>query len=412
MSIINIFIIIPFVIIYSCLYFCLLPIFIIRTIIKDKGSLFNKLGFNYKKHQKNQKPIHIHCVSVGEFNASIPLIDKFLKDFEVVITTTTKTGRQACLNHYGNKITHYYFPFDLGFICKRFLKNINPKVSIILETEIWANFLNEAQKVDIKTYLINARLSNRSLKKYQKFANFSLKTMHKFEKILVQDEFSNDNFKKLGVKNSSVIGNLKFDINPTTNDNKLNIIKNIIDSRDFIACVSTHNPEEKMIIKSLKNSSIKDLVVIIPRHPQRFKEVENILITEKINYIKQSDNKQCSENTQVLLADSMGFVLEYYALCKFAFVGGSFSGTGGHNMLESIAFNKLTTFGTDTFNFKSLVENILKNNAGLQIKNIDELWNIASNLNNEKYQAIIKNSKLFFDENTGTSEKVFKKIVG
>lgn len=391
--------------IYSALYFVLLPIFIIRTLHKDYKSLKNKLGFGYQKHSR---PIHFHCVSVGEFNASIPLIDKFLKHNEVVITTTTQTGRKACLNHYGNSITHYYFPFDLGVICKKFLTTINPQMSVILETEIWANFLTQAQKQGINTYLVNGRLSNKSLQKYQKFSNFSLQTMHKFSKILVQDELSNTNFKQLGVKNSTVVGNLKFDIYPHINNEKITTLNNILATRSFVVFASTHAPEEELIIQSFKKQhTTKDLLVIIPRHPQRFKEVENILIQENIQFIKQSDNKNCDKNTQVLLADSMGVVLEYYSLCKLAFIGGSLSGTGGHNMLEAIAFNKLCVFGEDVFNFKFLTDSLLQNKAAIQIATIDDIWDIIQNIDNDTYQSVITNATKFMQQNTGISQKIF-----
>jgi 3-deoxy-D-manno-octulosonic-acid transferase len=403
-GIINILNIIPFVVIYSALYLSLLPIFIIRTLIKDKGSLKNKLGFGYKKHTN---AIHFHCVSVGEFNASIPLIDKFLSHHTVVVTTTTQTGRDACLKHYDNTVTHYYFPFDIPYSVKNFLNAINPTISIILETEIWANFLTQTKKHNIKTYLINARLSQRSLQKYQRFANFSLHTMHLFDKILTQDKVSDDNFKVLGVQNSYISGNLKFDIQATTNQSKLTTIKQIINNRTYIVFSSTHTPEEQLIIQSFKKHNNNDLIVIIPRHPQRFKEVENILIQQNINYIKQSDGVSCAPNTQVLLADAMGFVLEYYSLCKLAFIGGSLSGTGGHNMLEAIIFDKLCVFGPDTFNFKYIVNNLLQQNAGVQIRNIDEIWDIANAIHGNKYQTIMRNASLFMQQNTGVSEKIF-----
>jgi 3-deoxy-D-manno-octulosonic-acid transferase len=406
-GIINILNIIPFVVIYSALYLSLLPIFIIRTLIKDKGSLKNKLGFGYKKHTN---AIHFHCVSVGEFNASIPLIDKFLPHYSVVITTTTQTGRNACVKHYGDAVTHYYFPFDIIYSVKKFLNNINPIISIILETEIWANFLTQAKKHNIKTYLVNARLSKKSLQKYQKFAKFSLQTMHMFDKILTQDKVSDDNFKALGVQNSYISGNLKFDIQTTLNPDRLSTIKHIINNRAYVVCSSTHAPEEQLIIQSLKKHNNNDLIVIIPRHPQRFKEVENILIQQNINYIKQSDAISCTPDTQVVLADAMGFVLEYYSLCKLAFIGGSLSGTGGHNMLEAIIFDKLCVFGPDTFNFKYVVDNLLQQNAGVQIQNIDEIWDIANAIHSNKYQTIVRNASLFMQQNTGVSEKIFTMV--
>lgn len=280
----------------------------------------------------------------------------------------------------------------------------------MVDTEIWPNFLTIAEKKQIKTYLINARLSKKSLQKYQKFEKFSLKTMHKFKQIFTQDEYSNAHFKQLGVQNSTVIGNIKFDIVAKTHTKKLNEIKHIIQDRDFIVCSSTHAPEEELIIKSYKQHNIKELLVFIPRHPQRFREVEDLLIQHNINFIKQSDKTPCTDNTQIILANSMGFVLEYYSLCKFAFIGGSFSGTGGHNMLEALAFNKLCVFGTDTFNFKYVVDNLLKHNAGIQIESIEDLWDISRDFSNKKYQIIVQNATQFLQQNSGVSEKLFNML--
>lgn len=395
---------------YSLIYSLLLPIFIIRTIIKDKNSLRQKLGFGYKKHNL---PIHIHCVSVGEFNASIPLIDKFLEFNQVVITTTTKTGAKACKNHYKNKVSHYYFPFDLQFFCKRFIKNINPAISIILETEIWPNFIAVNKKHNIKTVLINARLSDKSYNGYKKFQKFTINTLNKLDFITTQDKFSDDNFKKLGVKNSTICGNIKFDIKVKIDSNKLNIINSIINKRAIVVCGSTHKNEEKILVDSYQKNPCNSLLVLIPRHPNRFKEVENLLIKKNVNYIKQSDNSPCSAKTQILLADSMGFVIEYYSRCDAAFIGGSLVATGGHNMLESIALKKLTISGKWTFNFKHLVQNLTKSKSYICIDNSDELFDIIKNIEKDKefYQETISNSFTFLTSNTGATENIFKKII-
>lgn len=394
-------------IIYTLIYYLLLPIIIIRTLIKDGGSLVQKLGFVQKTQQQT---IHFHCVSVGEFNAAIILIDKFLaQNYNIVITTTTKTGNNACKNHYGNKVILCYFPFDIPFAVKRFLNRVNPQISIILETEIWVNFSKICDYNNIKLFLINARLSNKSYNKYQKFAKLSKKTLNNFNLIATQDEESLQRFKRLGVERVQNFGNLKFDMQINLKSRIVSNLKNMINNRQIVVCASTHFNEEELVIRAYKKNKIPQLLVIIPRHPQRFKIVEKFLKNNNINYIKQSDNLKVTQQTEVLLADSMGCVLEFYSLCDIAFVGGSLVNVGGHNILEAIALQKVVIFGDNMFNFAKISTELLQNNACVQVKNADELFDCIKELSNnpDKYSLLKDNASKFFHKNYGVSDKLF-----
>jgi 3-deoxy-D-manno-octulosonic-acid transferase len=406
---------------YSLLYYLTLPVIILHTLKKDRASLKQKLGFYHYQGsaltENLTKVVHIHCVSVGEFNGAKILIDKLLKEnYQVLITNTTKTGFMACEKYYQNKVTHAYFPLDFHFAIQRFLRVFQPKISMMFETEIWPNYAKICHKKGIKLGIINARLSQKSFDKYYRYPNFSKKVLSYFDFIATQNEKTTEYFQKLGGENIHTLPSIKFELNINLKQEVIEKIKTITKNRKFVICASTHADEEEQIIKAYLKNPIKQLLVIMPRHPQRFLEVEKMLIKYKINYQKQSflsrlnlDNKKCD----VLLADSMGELLEYYSLCDVAFVGGSLvNGLGGHNILEPIAFDKLTITGKNIFNFQTIIDNLKQNQAMLEITTADELMQITNNYlqNPENYQQIIQNAKQVFDKNQGASDELLKII--
>jgi 3-deoxy-D-manno-octulosonic-acid transferase len=391
-------------------------------LFKNKASLKQKLGFYHCQGSalttNSTNIVHIHCVSVGEFNGAKILIDKLLKEnYQVLITNTTKTGFAACEKHYGKRVLHVYFPLDFAFAINKFLTTFQPKISLMFETEIWPNYAKICHKKGIKLGLINARLSEKSFNKYAKYSNFSKKVLGYFDFIATQNQATTDYFAKLGANNLITLSSIKFELNVNLKQEVIEKIKTITKNRKFVICASTHADEEEQIIKAYLKNPIKQLLVIMPRHPHRFNEVEKMLIKYKINYQKQSflsrlnlDNKKCD----VLLADSMGELLEYFSLCDIAFIGGSLiKNIGGHNILEPIAFNKPTITGENIFNFQTTIDDLKQNQAIVQIKNADELFDFASDYftNSEKYQIIIKNAQTIFKKNQGASDELLKIIV-
>jgi len=302
--------------IYTLLLYLSLPIAILKLIAKERKSPFrkaklkNQLGFVTKT---SGKVIWIHCVSVGEFNAARPLIDQILDiypEHKLVITTTTITSAEAVRNHYQDRVIHYFFPFDLPFIVGPFVNKINPVACILLETEIWPNLINNLNKKAIPVMLINARLSERSLNKYQKFSsNLVQTTINQLILIGSQNDPSSERFLSLGALPDKVVtvGNLKFDSNEKDNPNITQSLQKIVGERHVVVFASTREGEEKKIIKSYVN--LKDkfdaLLIIVPRHPQRFDEVFNLIVDSGLKVKRRSDGLGCDESIQVLLGDSM-----------------------------------------------------------------------------------------------------------
>jgi len=408
--------------IYTLLLCLYLPIAVFKIIQKNhkNGDWFHKLKnqFGFVNKIPN-RTIWIHCVSVGEFHAAIPLINQLIDTFpshKLLITTTTNTGSKAVQKHYKESVFHCFFPLDLPFAIKRFIANVGPDICILLETEIWPNLVDVLYKQTIPTLLINARLSGRSFNKYRKYSpKLTRNTINKLTLIAAQNQNSAERFYKLGAKNNkvTVAGNIKFDQNLTTVKAVSQEMQLMIGERKVIVFASTHIGEESQIISSyLKHQdSLGALLIIIPRHPERFDEVYKLIKKNNIRVVKRSSNDSC-EDAQFLLGDSMGEMMSYFDVCDVAFIGGSFSTTGGHNMLEAAALAKPILFGPNVFNFAEISSDLIAQNASIQVQNTDELFEeIITLLADEKRRQLLgNNAKQYFLSKRGAVDKTIKII--
>ncbi|CAC9950348.1 3-deoxy-D-manno-octulosonic acid transferase (EC 2.4.99.12)(EC 2.4.99.13) [uncultured Gammaproteobacteria bacterium] len=403
---------------YSLVGYLLLPLLIIRLLVKSiktpnyRKRLSERLGFI----SKIPVPIiWIHCVSVGEFRASITLIDTLIKqhpNHRILVTSTTPTGSSAIKQYYDNQVLHLYFPFDLGFIVKRYINQIQPEICILMETEIWPNLIHALKKNNIPSILINARMSEPSLGKYQKFASTLVsETLNNLSLIATQNQNSADRFIQLGALKDKVTnaGNIKFDLNLSPDKVSIDQLKKIIGQRQVITFASTHQDEEDQIITSyLKyQDQINALLLIIPRHPERFDEVSNLAQNSNLSIVRRSSNKSAKE-VNILLGDSMGEMMSYLEISDVVFMGGSLNNTGGHNMLEPAALSKPIIFGPNVFNFSEISADLLKNKASIQVQNSDDLFEQITTLLDDfkQLKALGKNAKTYFDSQQGAVKKI------
>jgi len=403
---------------YSLIGYLLLPIMVLRLIIKGLKSpaYYQRIGERLGFVDKIPVPIiWVHCVSVGEFRAAIVLIDQLIQNYpehRILVTTTTPTGSQAVINHYQSEVLHFYFPFDLPIIVNRYIKKINPKLCILLETEIWPNLVHALNTNSIPVLLVNARLSQRSLEKYQKFApNLAKQTLNKFTTVATQNQNSANRFIELGIDTDkvTVAGNIKFDQNPSIDKDLTKKLKTIVGKQKIVVFASTHLGEESQIINSyLKfKDDINALLIIIPRHPERFKEVYKLAQKQGISITKRSQNKPC-QDCQILLGDSMGEMMNYFDISDVVFMGGSLNNTGGHNMLEPAALAKPILFGPNVFNFAEISSDLLKQQGAMQAQNSDELFEkIVDLLGDEKQRKSMgRNAKKYFKSQQGAVKKL------
>ena len=293
---------------------------------------------------------------------------------QIVISTTTITGFNAVNNYYKNNVKHCFFPFDIPFILGSFIRKINPEICILLETEIWPNLIHILKKKSIPTALINARLSDKSFQKYHKYSAKLIKaSLNNLSLICAQNSFSSDRFISLGASQEKMIttGSLKFDSDNTIDKKSIKTLKKIIGDRKITVFASTREGEEKQIIKSYINSAdnINSLLIIIPRHPERFNEVFKLAKASGLKVERRSTALQCSEDTDILIGDSMGEMMSYYSVCDLAFIGGSLSDNGCQNMLEAASLSKPIIFGPSVFNFEEISKKLLSSDAAIQVTN-------------------------------------------
>ena len=319
---------------------------------------------------KHLHTIWFHVVSVGETNAAQPLIEHYLKlGHSVLVTNTTKTGQARAKSlfyeKYSTLFQAVYLPVDQKPLLKQFFELYQPKLLALVETEIWPNLIAQAKQKQIPCILLNARLSEKSAKGYDKVRRLTQPMLQQLTWLLAQDIATQQRYVGLGLdqSKSQVVGNIKFDISaPNSFIEQAEQLKQEwqLEKRQIITLASTHAPEEEQLLKQLQphlNSNPDLLCMVVPRHPERFDEVYKICQSLNLNTQRRSLKQPIQIDTQVFLADSMGEMWLWYALSQACFVGGSLNEPGGgHNILEPMVLNIPTVIGPRYFNFQSIVD--------------------------------------------------------
>ena len=324
---------------------------------------------------KNTQTIWFHVVSVGETNAAQPLIEHYLQlGHPVLVTNTTKTGQARAKSLFlkaphENLFQAVYLPADQKSLVAQFFEKYQPKMLVLVETELWPNLIAQAKKINIPAILVNARLSEKSANGYAKVKSLTQPMLHGLTQLLAQDQASLQRFQALGMPTelSQVVGSIKFDIHaPQSFVDQAEQLKDewSLHHRKVITLASTHAPEEQKLIKALSEHLIEDpelLIIVVPRHPERFAEVYQVTQDLNLNTKRRSLGQLITSDTQVYLADSMGEMWLWYALSNACFVGGSLNEPGGgHNILEPISLNVPTVIGPNYFNFQTIVNEFVE----------------------------------------------------
>ncbi len=401
-----------------------IPFILIAFILQPKfrSGFFQKIGFYSYNNKKQSKTVVFHAVSVGETNAIIEIVKKYHKmhpDENIVITTTTKTGQTVAKKIFENIASSIvYFPYDFFFSVNSFFNTFNPQKIIIAETEIWPCFVISAKKKGIKLYTINGRISPHSYEGYKKIKMFLNPILNSYEKIFMQSHTDEQRMIDIGADRAKVevMGNLKFDIEQNLTDTEIKQYASELQTenyRVFIAA-STHKGEDEIVIqtyKKLKEKHPDAKLLLAPRHPQRFDEAANLLQKEGLNFGKRSSNDNFDKVDAILL-DTMGELSKLYSLCYLAFIGGSFSPTGGHNPLEASIWEKPVISGNIIFNFKDVYKTACDKKCAVIVNTPEELISeVISFYDNElKYKTFCNNAKSIFDENKGAVNYVLERI--
>lgn len=365
--------------IYSTVITLLLPLLFLRLFIKGSKSpdyrkrWAERLGF-FSCPADKQNGIWFHCVSVGETLAVVPLIKKVRQQhphLPITITTTTPTGSARVKDSFGDEVFHVYLPFDTPGAIKRFLKKVNPKLLVIVETELWPNLIYQARRYQCKTLLANARLSARSGRRYQqKLTTLSQGMMDDISFVAAHHHDDASRFKALGLsdKKLNVTGSIKFDVNVDEHlkTQAQQLLAQMPVKRPVWVVGSTHLGEDEQVLGAFKQVLAdfpNALLILVPRHPERFDTVAEQVKQYGFNFQRRTDKQTLTEHTQVLLGDTMGELMLFWACADVAFVGGSLVPRGGHNPLEPAAFAVPILSGPEVFNFTAIYELLKQQNA-------------------------------------------------
>lgn len=386
-----------YIIIYSLIMYAVQPVIWLRLLWRSKRipeyryNWLNRYGFHF--YNKNIKPygIILHAVSLGETLSTRPLIKALLKyypNITITLTSMTPSGLKLAnqfIPH--DNIQCTYLPYDLPGSMKRFIKHIKPTVVIIMETELWPNFINILSQNNIPIIIANARLSIHSFDRYKKIHRFLLHIMQRITVIAAQNKSDAYRFRQLGFKKNQlyVTGNLKFNI--TINQNLRKKIKNlkniwIKDRLTWIAS-STHSGEETLLLAVHKQllTIFPDLLMILaPRHPDRFFYVSQITKKFGFSYIIKSKGIAPTKNTQIVINDTLGELMLLYGIADIAFIGGSLVPHGGHNPLEAAAHAIPIIMGPHTFNFHDICAKLLESKGLINITDSQSLINTITTL--------------------------------
>lgn len=373
---------------YSIGFSLLTPFLILRLAYKSiRAPLYRKRiaeRFGFFRFCQKQGGIWIHAVSVGETVAAIPIVHYLQQNYpELTITFTTMTpmGSQRVKQAFGDKVFHVYIPYDMPWALNRFFSKITPKLCIILETELWPNVLLGCQARQIPVILANAHLSERSVKGYQKVRAFTKAMLEGLSEVAAQSQLDAERFLAIGLdpKKLSVMGNIKFDVSYT--DKKENLDRAIawkktLGERAVWVSASTHPGEEILVLEAFKiiQKTVPDaLLILVPRHPERFKSIEALVKQQGFDVVTRSSGLIPEQKTEVFLGDTMGELLFFYQASDIAFVGGSLVPIGGHNLLEPAALGIPIISGSYLHNYVDISDLLIKANAMLCVEDPETL---------------------------------------
>ncbi len=407
---------------YTLLLYLLLPLVFARLWWRGRKlpayreRWTERLGFVPDGGQR--RVVWIHAVSVGETIAAAPLVRRLQAlrpDLPLLVTTTTPTGSAQVRKLFGEHVQHSYFPYDLPGAVARFLRRTRPCLLLVMETELWPNTFHACRLRGIPVIIANARLSERSARGYRRFQALSEEALSDVTAIAAQSEADAERFRALGAgeERVRVLGNLKFDIKPSTEqvDAGRALRERIGPQRPVWIAGSTHAGEEALLLEAhgaLRRTHPDLLLILVPRHPERFDAVAGLCLATGLPCARRSGSELPNATTAVYLGDTLGELTLLYAAADIAFVGGSFSATGGHNPLEPAALSIPVITGPSTFNFSNVYEQLLAAQAARRVADVAELTALIEHWldNPEELRTVGRNARAVVNANRGSLDRL------
>ncbi|ALU87700.1 3-deoxy-d-manno-octulosonic-acid (KDO) transferase protein [Herbaspirillum rubrisubalbicans M1] len=369
---------------YCAIWWLALPLVLLRLWRRGRkepgyrAHVAERLGFYPRLPDPQARFIWVHAVSVGETRAAQPLIEALLQHYpqhSILLTCMTATGRDTGAQVYGKhgeRVLQSFLPYDIGWMCARFLRHFRPVVCVLMETEVWPTLIEQCRRHRVPVMLANARLSARSLRRGLRFATLLRPTAEAIDVVGAQSEADAERLRAFGARHVEVTGSLKFDVQPPVEMVERGLgWKRGIGERKVLLCASTREGEESLILDALAKLGRSDwLTVIVPRHPQRFDEVAGMIRSRGLRLRRRSElaPDTALDEVDVLLGDSMGEMFAYYAACDAAFIGGSLLPLGGQNLIEAFALGKPVLIGEHTFNFLHISEDAVADGAATRVE--------------------------------------------
>ncbi len=378
--------------------------------------LGQRLGFGYPVLSEGS--IWIHAVSVGEVQATVPLVrvlqDRF-PNRQLLITTVTPTGGARVSSLYGDRVTHCYIPFELTFAVRNFFNSIKPDLALIMETEIWPNLYDACGSREIPLILVSARISPQSVSRYRRFLPLFRETLSHGIVIAAQSETDAERFRSLGAapERTWVTGNIKFDFEtPEDLESRGEAFrKQYFGERPVWVAASTHDKEEEQVLsahRQLLEEIPEALLILVPRHPERFGTVKSLLRKKEIEFVSRTDESACPNDTSVFLGDTMGELPMFYAASDVAFVGGTLVPIGGHNLLEPAALGLPVVTGPHLFNTQDIADMFSELGAFVQVRDAAELAAALKKLfrDSDEAEKMASKGRTILEENRGALQRL------
>jgi len=379
---------------YNLALLALLPYVWLHLVLRSRkqpeylehlGERFGRYPSPRPSPQGGERVIWLHAVSVGETRAAAPIVAALkarYPDHRILLTHMTPTGRRTSEELFGDGVERAYLPYDYPCAVRRFLRHFRPRVGVIMETELWPNLVAMCRDMGIPLLLANARLSEKSARRYTRFSNLTRGALQGFAALAAQTEADAARLRALGAPQVEVLGNVKFDLLPPPEQlAQGEALRQGLGARPVLLAASTREGEEALLFAALAKLPLGEaLLLVVPRHPQRFGEVAALAARAGFVVQRRSENAPVAAQTQVLLGDSMGELFAYYAACDVAFVGGSLLDYGSQNLIEPCAVGRPVLIGRSTYNFTHAAEQALECGAARQIGTAEELLGTAQEL--------------------------------
>lgn len=367
------------------------PYFLLKGLRQNKylHSLRERLGrVPDRIRQTAPGAVWVHAVSVGEALAVAALLEELRRRFpqkKILVSTTTRTGQEVAAKRLPCDAT-FYFPLDFAFACRRYLRAVQPALVVIAETEIWPNFLCEARRAGARVAFVNGRISDRSFRGYRRWRFFLRGVLAGVDFFLMQTEEDAHRITALGARPDRVAvgGNLKFDLPQPARPEFLPELEHMAQGAPIVVAGSTLAGEETKLLDAVSlNRDIRGrraLLVLAPRHPERFDEVAQLLRERKLEFVRRSQWHTDGHRPDVVLLDTLGELAGVYAAATVAFVGGSLVPAGGHNPIEPALWGKPVLFGPSMENFRGVATALVEERGAFQVNSVDEMGILLATL--------------------------------